>query len=120
MESLTTMPRSNPPLQDYQRSQDKRIVPYSLDVSSSLSEVLVSSSFTPNTNHLPIALRRGKCPRAQHQIAQFESYSRVSPHLHSFACTLPSISIPSSSKQALSLFGGKHAMDEEMSILHKN
>lgn len=50
----------------------------------------------------------------------YDKVNFVSPWLHSYACTMPSISIPSSYKLALSSFGGKCALDEEMSALHKN
>jgi hypothetical protein len=95
-------------------------VSYSPDATSSLSEVPALSSSLPKTDDLPIALRRGKHTCTQHPIAHFLSYNHVSPCLHSFACTMSSISIPSSYKQALSSSGWKHAMDEEMSALYKN
>jgi hypothetical protein len=110
----------NPPLQVYQQSQDRRIVSYRPDTTSSLSEVPIPSSSIPETDDLPIALRRGKRTCTQHPIAHFLSYNRASPCLHSFACTLSFISIPSSYKQALSSSRWKHAIDEEMSALHKN
>ena len=110
----------NPPLQVYQRSQDRCVVSYRPDTTSSLSKVPAPSSSILKTDDLPIALRRGKRTCTQHPIAHFLSYNRVSPCLHSFACTLSSISIPSSYKQALSSSRWKHAMDEEMSSLHKN
>ncbi|GMY33344.1 hypothetical protein FCV25MIE_28586, partial [Fagus crenata] len=50
----------NPPLQVYQRSQDRRIVSYRPDTTSSLSEVSAPSSSIPETDDLPIALRRSK------------------------------------------------------------
>lgn len=40
--------------------------------------------------------------------------------MHSLACTMSSISTPSSYKQALTSSGRKHATDKEMSALHKN
>jgi hypothetical protein len=110
----------NPPLQVYQRSQDRRVISYRPNTTSSLSEVPAPSSSIPETDDLPIALRRGKRTCTQHPIAHFLSYNRVSPCLHSFTCILSSISIPSSYKQALSSSGWKRAMDEEMSALHKN
>ena len=54
------------------------------------------------------------------QLLVFFSYNHVSPCLHSFACTMPSISIPSSYKQTLSSSRYKHIMDKEMSALYKN
>jgi hypothetical protein len=115
---LASLP--NPPLQVYQRSQDRCVISYRPDTTSSLSKVPAPSSSIPETNDLPLALQRGKRTCTQHPIAHFLSYNRVSPCLHSFACTLSFISIPSSYKQALSSSGWKHAMDEEMSALHKN
>ena len=47
-------------------------------------------------------------------------FNLVLPWLHSFACTMSSISIPSSYKLVLSSFGWKRALGEEMSALHKN
>jgi hypothetical protein len=111
---------ANPPLQVYQQSQDRRVVSYRPDTTFSLSEVPAPSSSIPETDDLPIALRRGKRTCTQHPVVHFLSYNRVSSYLHSFACILSSISIPSSYKQALSSFGWKHAMEEEMSALHKN
>jgi hypothetical protein len=110
----------NPPLQVYQRSQDRRVVSYHPDTTFSLSEVPAPSSSIPKTDDLLIALRRGKRTCTQQPIAHFLSYNHVSPCLHSFACILSSISIPSSYKQALSSSGWKHAMDKEISALHKN
>uniref|UniRef100_A0A2N9F358 Uncharacterized protein n=1 Tax=Fagus sylvatica TaxID=28930 RepID=A0A2N9F358_FAGSY len=51
----------NPPLQVYQQSQDRRIVSYRPDTTSSLSEVPIPSSSIPETDDLPIALRRVGC-----------------------------------------------------------
>ncbi|GMY17567.1 Retrovirus-related Pol polyprotein from transposon RE2, partial [Fagus crenata] len=95
----------NPLLQVYQRSQDRCVISYRPDTTSSLSEVPAPPSSIPETDDLPIALRRSKRTCTQHPIAHFLSYNCVSPCLHSFACTLSSISIPSSYKQALSSSG---------------
>uniref|UniRef100_A0A2N9EWV2 Integrase catalytic domain-containing protein n=1 Tax=Fagus sylvatica TaxID=28930 RepID=A0A2N9EWV2_FAGSY len=103
-----------------ERSQDRCIVSYSPDATSSLSEVLAPLSSLPKTDDLPIALRKGKRTCTQHPIAHFLSYNHVSPCLHSFACTMSSISIPSSYKQDSSSSGWKHAMDEEMSALQES
>ena len=88
----------NPHLQVYQRSQDRRVMSYNPDATSSLPEVPAPSSSLPKTDDLPIALRRGKRTCTQHPIAHFLSYHRVSSCLHSFTCTMSSISIPSSYK----------------------
>lgn len=119
---------SHSPLQVYQRTKNRKVVAYGPRDSSSSLEVPASSPAptladlpnAPNLDDLPIALRRGKRTCTQHPIANFVSYTHLSPCLHFFACALSCISIPSSYKQALSLSGWKLAMDEEMSALDKN
>lgn len=117
---LSRSPLSEPPLQVYQRKKTRDIVSYGPAPSSSPSEVPASPLAPADPDNLPIALRRGKRSCTQHPIAKFVCYDHISPCFHSFACTLSSISIPSSYKQAMSISGWKHAMDEEMSALHKN
>lgn len=106
----------NPPLQIY---RDRRVISYRLDITSSPFEVPAPSSSALNTDDLPIALGRGMRTCTQHLIVRCVSYDRISSCLHSFACALSSISIPSSYKKALASSGSKHVMDEEMSALHK-
>ena len=72
--------------------------------SSSSSETPVPHADMPSDD-LPIALRKGKQTCTQHPIANFVSYDRLSPSLHSFACSLSSISIPRFHQQAMSISG---------------
>ena len=110
-------PLVSPPLQVYHRSNDRQVVPYGPEASSSLSEV---HSPPPSTDDLPIALRKGPRTCTQHPLAHFVSYHRLSPCFHSFVCALSSVSIPSSYEQAQASSGWRQAMDEEIKALYDN
>ena len=63
------LPMTSPPLQVYQRSKDRLIVPYGSNAAFSPPVVHAPSLPTPTADDLPIALRRGKRTCAQHPIA---------------------------------------------------
>ena len=90
LSSLGHSPRSlashsNPPLQVYQQSRDRRVVSYGPNATSSSFEV--PAPFVPilETDDLPIALRQGKCTCTQNPIANFVSYHCVFT-LSAFIC----------------------------------
>ena len=87
---------SNPPLQVYQQSRDRRVVSYGPNATPSSFEV--PAPFVPilETDDLPIALRQGKRTVLKTQL-QILCHIIVCC-LRSFACTMSSISIPSSYK----------------------
>lgn len=106
---------SNTPLQVFQQSKDRNVVSYGPNTSSPPSEVHASSC-TSASDDLPIALRKGSRTRTQHPIANFVSYDRLSPHLHSFACTLPWSIFLHLIIQLCPCLDGNMLMHEEMRI----
>lgn len=90
------------------------------DISSTLG-----NSFSPppsilDDTDLPIALRKGARSYVQYPIANYVSYSALSPSTCSFFIELSFVSTPNSLFEVLSQPKWKEAIEEEMWTLEKN
>ena len=121
-----------PNLQVYHRRQQQAPVDRSsdppLDSPPEPSCPTTSDPAPPSSDlHLPIALRKESrtCPSVYrqsttHPISNFVSYDSLSPSYKCFITSLSSVSIPKTIAEALSHYGWRSAMLEEMSALNTN
>ncbi|KAL5724121.1 hypothetical protein ACHQM5_007422 [Ranunculus cassubicifolius] len=106
-----------PPLQVYHRTR-LRHAPSATNLSPSPPDDSV-----PQISDLDIPIGQRKGTRScttKHPLANFVSYHRLSLPMYHFACTLSSVSIPSSYKQALTSSSWTQAMNDEMDALYQN
>ena len=87
---------------------------------SSLESTSTSLTLDPVfSDDLPITLRKVK-RQCAHPIFSFCSYNHLSSHSCSFIASLDSLSLPNNFPEALSHFGWRSAMIEEMDTLNDN
>ena len=88
------------------------------------SSLMPQSSPTPipqPSNDLPIAIQKGtRSTSNPHHVYNFLSFHRLSLPYFAFVSTLPSVSTPKSTSEALSHPGWKQTMAEEIDALYSN
>ncbi|KAK8951032.1 hypothetical protein KSP39_PZI004596 [Platanthera zijinensis] len=117
--SLPIVSTSAPPiLYTYSRRPKTDEQGQSVDVSP--VPVTASSPDSEDDLHIPLAQLFGKQGSTKYPIANYISYSHLSPAHKAFISSLSSIMIPKTWQEAIQVPEWKQAMEEELRALHKN